>query len=187
MLYNWSMIRLFRRWRWWDRIDEHVLIGALPTEKIATEIIAAGVTAVVNTCQEFAGPLSTYAKSGVEQLHLPTIDFVPPSLEDVKRGVEFIDQQIAAGKQVYIHCKAGRARSATIVICWLIKAKSMTPTEAQLFLISKRPQTLRSVHRRPVVEQFYQWWLKEQSQSESSQSLDSPERSVSPARPKPPI
>ncbi|UUO07082.1 dual specificity protein phosphatase family protein [Blastopirellula sp. J2-11] len=158
------MIRLFRRWRWWDRIDEHVIIGALPSEKIATEIIAAGVTAVVNTCQEYAGPLATYAKSGVEQLHLPTIDFVPPSLEDVKRGVEFIDQQITAGKQVYIHCKAGRARSATIVICWLIKAKEMTPTEAQLFLISKRPQTLRSVHRRPVVEQFYQWWLKEKSQ-----------------------
>lgn len=173
------MIRLFRRWRWWDRIDEHVLIGALPTEKIAGEIIAAGVTAVVNTCQEYAGPLSTYAKSGVEQLHLPTIDFVPPSLEDVKRGVEFIDQQIAEGKQVYIHCKAGRARSATIVICWLIKAKDMTPTEAQLFLISKRPQTLRSVSRRPVVEQFYQWWLSEKKRLAEQGETPAPDRGES--------
>lgn len=174
------MVRLLGRWRWWDRIDEHVLIGALPTEKIASEIIAAGVTAVVNTCQEYAGPLATYTKSGVEQLHLPTIDFVPPSLEDVKRGVAFIDQQIAEGKQVYIHCKAGRARSATIVICWLIKSKDMTPTEAQLFLISKRPQTLKSVHRRPVVEQFYQWWLKEKSQLPPPDAEQTPDSSNPP-------
>ncbi|TWT38829.1 phosphatidylglycerophosphatase and protein-tyrosine phosphatase 1 family protein [Blastopirellula retiformator] len=183
LLFNWSMIHIFRRWRWWDRIDEHVLIGALPTDKIVEEIIAAGVTAVVNTCQEFAGPVGTYSKSGVEQLHLPTIDFVPPSLEDVRRGVEFIDQQVAAGKQVYIHCKAGRARSATIVICWLIKAKDMTPTEAQLFLKSKRRQILKSVYRRPVVEQFYQWWLNEKKRLAESADQAAPAESESPEQP----
>ena len=55
-----------------------------------------------------------------------------------------MNEQIAAGGKVYVHCKAGRARSATVAMCWLMKAKNMSAEEAQQFgivdqVVEKRP------------------------------------------------
>jgi hypothetical protein len=43
--------------------------------------------------------------AGVSALHIPTPDFHPPTLEDVKEGVEFMKQIISTDKSVYVHCK----------------------------------------------------------------------------------
>jgi atypical dual specificity phosphatase len=162
LVYNLTMVYVLKRWRWWNRVDEHVLIGARPSAATAEELAAEGVQAVVNTCEEYAGPVDAYKKLGIEQLHIPTVDFTPPQLENVIRGVAFVEESIAAGKQVYVHCKAGRARSVTIVLCWLIKTQGMTPAEAQKFLEQQRPQTLKSVYKRSVVGQYVEW-LKQQA------------------------
>lgn len=46
-----------------------------------------------------------WEKAGVEALHIPTPDFHPPSLEEVKEGVEFMKRVIQCQKSVYVHCK----------------------------------------------------------------------------------
>lgn len=153
--YNCFMTSPAGSWKWWSRLDDQVIIGARPSEKVVRELAALGVTAVINTCEEYAGPTHIYEELGIEQLHLPTVDFQPPTLKDVELGVDYIEKQVAAGKQVYIHCKAGRARSATIVICWLMKSKGMSPEEGHAFLREKRPQTLRSLSKREVVQAYY--------------------------------
>ena len=59
---------------------------------------------------------------GVEQLKLPTPDFVAsPSQEFINQGVSFILKHRQQQHSVYVHCKAGRTRSATIVACYLMK------------------------------------------------------------------
>ncbi len=141
---------------WWDRVDDHVLIGALPFASDVPAMQKDGVGAVVNTCEEYAGPTEAYRLAGIEQLRLPTVDFTAPSLEDVERGVEFIEHQIQQGKDVYVHCKAGRARSATVVLCWLIKAKSMTPDQAQQRILERRPHANPRLAKRIVVQEFWQ-------------------------------
>lgn len=35
-------------------------------------------------CEEYAGPVKTYKRLGIEQLHLPTVDHVEPSFEDLQ-------------------------------------------------------------------------------------------------------
>ncbi|WP_234824133.1 phosphatidylglycerophosphatase and protein-tyrosine phosphatase 1 family protein [Bremerella cremea] len=154
-LYNWTMIRRLKWWRWYDEIDEHVFVGAVPSRQMAEDLAASGIAAVINTCQEYEGPLDIYEEHGIEQLYLPTIDFTPPSVEDIDEGVRFIEKYVAAGKDVYVHCKAGRARSATIVLCWLMKTKGMTPEQAQVFMKEKRRQVLSSIYLRPVVQTYY--------------------------------
>lgn len=38
-------------------------------------------------------------------------------------SVDFMDEVLRANGKVYVHCMAGRSRSATIVAAWLIKKK----------------------------------------------------------------
>jgi len=59
---------------------------------------------------------------GVEFLQLSTTDiFETPCQEKLQQGVLFIDKFKKNGGSVYVHCKAGRTRSATLVGCYLMQ------------------------------------------------------------------
>lgn len=59
---------------------------------------------------------------GVRHLQLNTVEFEPPTLEHIQKGLDFIEEVAQVDDGVtYIHCKAGRIRSATIAACYLIK------------------------------------------------------------------
>ena len=63
-----------------------------------------------------------WQQAGIEQLRLDTEDFVAsPSLSKIQLGVEFIENHANRCESVYVHCKAGRTRSTTLVACYLIK------------------------------------------------------------------
>lgn len=47
--------------------------------------------------------------------------FEAPPQDMLLKGVEFIMNTTSAGGTVYVHCKAGRSRSATLVGCYLMK------------------------------------------------------------------
>lgn len=165
----WNMLlgRWLKKRNWWDRIDPHVILGALPLAKDVPLLAAEGVGAVVNTCEEYGGPLAEYEKFGIEQFYMPTIDFTHPEYVDVCRAVEFIDAQIAKGKTVYIHCKAGRGRSATVAICWLIKSRQITAMQAQACLTDCRPHVNQFLPQRPVVQRFEKMNLKTEAIEQS--------------------
>ena len=95
-----------------------------------------------------------YEKYGIEQLRIPTTDFTHPRLEDVGRAVEFVQRHVEAGDTVYIHCKAGRARSATVALCWLIKYRGLSMDQGQAKLLESRPHVNRHLTERPVVREF---------------------------------
>ena len=44
------------------------------------------------------------------------------------------------GELTYVHCKAGRGRSTTLVLCYLMRQMRMSPEEAYAFVQAKRPQ-----------------------------------------------
>ena len=91
---------------------------------------------------------------------MPTIDFTHPSYEDVCQAVEFIELSVAQGKTVYVHCKAGRARSATVAICWLMKSRQISAVEAQKLLSKARPHVNQHLPSRPVVKEFESAFVK---------------------------
>ncbi|MCU0721812.1 MAG: dual specificity protein phosphatase family protein [Pirellula sp.] len=155
--YLWNLLlgRVLRVRHWWDSVDEHVILGARPLKRdVPLMKNALHVTGVVNMCEEFRGHDELYRQVGIEQLWLPTTDFQPPSLADVSRGVEFLQSHALRGGKVYVHCKAGRARSATVVICWLVKYRGMTLEQAQRHLLDCRPHTNAKLVERPVVQEF---------------------------------
>ncbi len=157
----WNMLlgRWLKKRNWWDPIAPQVILGALPLASDVPKLAAAGVGAVVNTCEEYRGPQQAYKQWDIKQFYIPTVDFTHPSFEDVCKAVEFIDSQIQAKKSVYIHCKAGRGRSATVAICWLIKSRQITAEQAQIVLSEARPHVNQHLVERPVVRQFEKQFL----------------------------
>jgi atypical dual specificity phosphatase len=154
LAWNYTLSRILRVRNWWDRVDTHVIVGAYPFARDVEAMHAEGVRAVVNTCEEYLGPESEYDKYGIEQLRIPTTDFTHPQLQDVSRAVEFVQRHVEAGDTVYIHCKAGRARSATVALCWLMKYRGLTMHQGQKQLLESRAHVNPRLTERPVIQQF---------------------------------
>eukprot|EP01104_Vermistella_antarctica_P017650 TRINITY_DN628_c0_g1_i4.p1 TRINITY_DN628_c0_g1~~TRINITY_DN628_c0_g1_i4.p1 ORF type:complete len:336 (-),score=52.08 TRINITY_DN628_c0_g1_i4:175-1122(-) len=143
------------RHAWWSRIDDTVILGALPfSSDVPTLVSDEAVCGVINTCDEYAGPTELYKELAIEQLRLPTIDYVAPSLVDVDAGLAFIAKYEKRGGSVYVHCKAGKGRSATIVMCYLMKKEGLTREQAQKRILAARPQASQRLWCRPVVIEF---------------------------------
>ena len=63
-----------------------------------------------------------WKKLGVDSIRYSVVDmFEAPPQEILLDGVEFINRTISKGGVVYVHCKAGRSRSAALVACYLMK------------------------------------------------------------------
>ncbi|KAH9403899.1 Phosphatidylglycerophosphatase and protein-tyrosine phosphatase 1 [Tyrophagus putrescentiae] len=56
---------------------------------------------------------------------------------------------------VYVHCKAGRTRSATLVACYLIKRYGLTPEESVRFMTRRRSQVFLHTKQWQAIEEYY--------------------------------
>lgn len=151
-LFSEAMFAL-RVWRKWDWIAPGVLLGAVPTRRELARLRGMGIESIVNLCDEFGGHTRELAAQRLTQLHLPTIDYSAPSVADLQRGVAFIHEELASGRKVYLHCKAGRKRAPTLALCWLIST-GMTPEQAQRTLSAARRQVSRRLGRAPSVRAY---------------------------------
>ncbi len=171
---------------WWDRIftngkGAQLFLGALPLKEGSIgrsgrndlEAIKAqlgnncAVLSVTEVFENTSDGLLTSAvtpedwkKAGIKQLQLPTPDFETIPIETICRGVEFISENLEAGRSVYVHCKAGRARSALIEMCYLIKYQGMNPDEAYKQITDNRMQAgfLPKSRKWASLELFYQMY-----------------------------
>lgn len=148
--------------RWYDRVDTHVILGALPFKSQTKELVEnENVRGVVTMNEDYetrylANSKQEWAEWGVTQLQLATVDFNnAPSQEMLRIGVEFIEEMNLNENTVYVHCKAGRGRSTTLVACYLMKAKRLTPVEAHDYIKSKRPHILLASRQWRAIEQFH--------------------------------
>ncbi len=95
-----------------------------------------GITAVVNLRAEFDDEAAGIAPE--RYLHLPTADDYPPSLDELRRGVDFIRAEIRRGGAVYIHCGAGVGRAPTLVAAYLV-TEGLSADEAWDTIREARP------------------------------------------------
>ncbi|XP_030513337.1 phosphatidylglycerophosphate phosphatase PTPMT1 [Rhodamnia argentea] len=158
LLYNVVRNRIQVEFRWWDRIGEFILLGAVPFPSDVPCLKKLGVDGVVtlNEPYETLVPTALYKAYGINHLVIPTRDYCfAPSLHSICRAVEFIHENASCGRTTYVHCKAGRGRSTTIVICYLVQHKDMTPDAAYDYVKSIRPRVLLATSQWQAVQQFY--------------------------------
>jgi len=156
--------------RWYDRIDDTVILGALPFSNLTTKLLNdENVKAVLSLNEDyelwFSNGKKEWEDVGVEFLQLPVTDiFETPQQETLTTGVEFINRfksesstlRTQQNPTVYVHCKAGRTRSATLVGCYLMQRYGWTPKEAvqhmkkkrsHIWLLTKQWKTLGIFHQ----------------------------------------
>jgi atypical dual specificity phosphatase len=154
LFYNVILDYFIPELHWYSRIDNNIILGALPFWTIVPALHKDGVRGVINTCEEFSGPQRTYVKHGIAQIRLPCIDYCSPTLDQIETAMKFIAEHVNRGESVYIHCKGGKGRSATVVLAYLMQFQAMTRQQAQRFMISKRRQVSRYLWQRKVLVEF---------------------------------
>ncbi|XP_072967331.1 phosphatidylglycerophosphate phosphatase PTPMT2-like [Typha angustifolia] len=157
LMYNVFRNKIQAEFRWWDKVDEYVLLGAVPFPNDVPRLQRLGVGGVVtlNEPYETLVPSSLYKAHGIDHLVIPTRDYLfAPSLVDISRAVDFIHRNASRERITYVHCKAGRGRSTTIVLCYLIEYKHMTPESALEYVRSKRPRVLLAPSQWQAVQEY---------------------------------
>ncbi|XP_020098710.1 putative dual specificity protein phosphatase DSP8 [Ananas comosus] len=157
LMYNVFRNKIQAEFRWWDEVDQFLLLGAVPFPTDVPRLKRLGVGGVVtlNEPYETLVPSSLYKAYGIDHLVIPTRDYLfAPSLGDICRAVDFIYRNVSRGRTTYVHCKAGRGRSTTIVLCYLIEYKNMTPETALEYVRSRRPRVLLASSQWRAVQEY---------------------------------
>ena len=85
-------------------------------------------------------PLSLDRPHNIRQMHIALEDVPEADLvSELGRGVEFISEGVEReGQPTLVHCRAGMSRSASVVIAYLMKSRSLTLSQAFDFVKSHR-------------------------------------------------
>jgi atypical dual specificity phosphatase len=166
-----------RMGKWTTVVDNAVVIGGAPfgwcgyPERLSKQF---NVRGVVNMCDEYRGPVSSYKRLGIEHLRLPTVDHFEPSVEDLKKAVAFIQRHEHNGGRVYVHCRAGHGRSAAAVYAWLLYKEPLAdPVELNEKLCSMR-DVRKSLWKQPNIIFFREWLRNGGMMSDSDGEDDYP-------------
>lgn len=153
-------------WRPWDVVYTHdneckLVLGGLPCvinnlksgETVRDDLkdfLEVGINSILSVVERFEmsspgwviDPITpeVWEKNGINQLELPVPDFGTTGLAAIEKGIDYIHQELSAGRSVYVHCKAGRGRSYMLVVCYLVKYGNLSLKQAMELVKARRPQ-----------------------------------------------
>ncbi|KAJ6813644.1 putative dual specificity protein phosphatase DSP8 isoform X2 [Iris pallida] len=157
LFYNVFRNKMQPHFRWWDQVDQFLLLGAVPFPKDVPQLQQLGVRGVITLNEPYETLVSSslYQEHGIDHLVIPTRDYLfAPSSVDICRAVDFIHRNTTCGRTTYVHCKAGRGRSTTIVLCYLVEYKNMTPAAALEYVRSRRPRVQLAPSQWRAVQEY---------------------------------
>lgn len=149
----------------YGEVADGLLIGAYPQD--AEDVAAlsqAGVTRVFNLVQDVeyddgarAACSMALAEAGIDEERLELIDYgglLPGQIElTVRTAIDWLDE----GERVYLHCRAGWQRSATVAAA-IVALREGVELEQALDLIRERKPTAQPLpHQR---QDLLRWWAK---------------------------
>ena len=80
-----------------------------------------GIDAIVNLCEEYCDLHELEENSGFEVFYLPITDDRAPKMEEMEKGLEWMDEAMYLGKKVLVHCKHGVGRTG--YLCYSLSAE----------------------------------------------------------------
>ncbi len=111
-----------------------------------------GVVLLVNLHERPHAPMSL-AQLGLRELHLPVSDFTPPSLQQLRIGVEAIAEAVGEGECVAVHCGAGLGRTGTLLACYLVSLGE-APDAAIDRIRSLRPGAIETHRQEQAIHNY---------------------------------
>jgi protein-tyrosine phosphatase len=147
----------------WGEVGEGLVTGAYPLDAgDVAELAGLGVTAIFNLCEdreyepgERDGVGPALEAAGIAEVRLPCEDYghlLPGALEESTRTVlEWLD----AGERVYLHCRAGWQRSATVAAAVVALREEVSLEEALSRVRARKPTAEPLPHQ---IEDLQRWW-----------------------------
>eukprot|EP01031_Cornospumella_fuschlensis_P033428 gene33428-40436_t len=137
--------------QWFSVVDDNVLLGAIPLKEDHYEELTKklGVKLIISVVEPFELETRTlmgtpvkpeqWKAAGVDQVTLSCPDFIPPPFDILEKGAAIMDSYLCNGHRVYVHCKSGKGRSASVVAAYFFKYKNLDMDTVQAKLKSRRP------------------------------------------------
>lgn len=157
---------------WFERfgfadVGGDLLVGAYPQDSADVAALRdAGVTRVFNLVQDSEYDLgardscvNALAAAGIEERRIELIDYgrlPPPQIED---AVRVALRWLGEGERVYIHCRAGWQRSATVAAAIVALREGVDPVGALELVRQRKPTARPLAHQR---EDLFDWWAGRQ-------------------------
>ncbi len=95
-----------------------------------------------------------WEQAGVQYIRIPAADCQPLTKEQIEEGVIAVITHYNRMKKVYVHCKAGKGRSAMIAIISLMILKNIGYHEAFEMVTKKRPQVNMNCRQQKAITDY---------------------------------
>jgi protein-tyrosine phosphatase/Fe-S-cluster containining protein len=103
-------------------ITEYLAVGHAPMSYDELDSIRSqGINGIVNLCGEFCDLHKIESDQGFEVYYLPTCDDEAPTIPDLEKALDWLDEAIYLGKKVLVHCRQGIGRTGTFVTAYLLR------------------------------------------------------------------
>lgn len=126
-------------------IEAGILLGSMPRSEAdlrSLQDLGVGTIVTLNQKWELGSHILpaniTALDLGLTTCWLKTPDYAAPTQQAIRKGVDAIKQALAQKRKVYVHCNAGRGRSAIVVICYMIQKHKWSASTAFDKVGSKR-------------------------------------------------
>jgi len=139
-----------------------------------------GVKTVISAVESFefgesivASPITKkdYSTLGIENVHISTPDYQPLTEEALIKGAQAIHEQRKKGS-VFVHCKAGRGRSAMAVAAYFIVFQGMKAEEAVAHVKTYRPNASLKIGSRSPTSTESKLTKRQQKKFQSLMNLE---------------
>lgn len=144
-------------------VYDHLVVGAIPLDVADVRMIAAlGVTRVLNLVEDREYPdgartqiAREFAAAGIVEERRSSEDFGSLSTDLLGDASQLVNSWLDQGEVVYLHCRAGWQRSATVAGAVLAARLSIDPEEALRQIQERKPTAQPLPHQR---EDLLAWW-----------------------------
>lgn len=140
-----------------------LVTGAHPRDAAdVAQLRVEGVTHVVNLCRDDEYPWgaraaveTAYAAAGMTEHRLGSVDYGNLAPELIDAGVVAVGESLDAGGRVYLHCRAGWQRSATVAAAVIALREGLPLPLALMALRQRKPTAEPLDHQR---DDLMRWW-----------------------------
>ena len=144
-------------------VGEDLVMGAYPQDAgDVAELAAAGVTRIFNLVQDLeydpgarAACVAALAAAGIKERRVELVDYGSLQSVQIEDAAQTVLAWLSVGERVYVHCRAGWQRSATVVAAIVTLLEGVEPEQALEILRERKPTANPLAHQR---EDLFDWW-----------------------------